>query len=226
MVAKSSEARMKRWGALLSGLLLASMLAFLPSTAQASTSKWWHPFKGDSALPGFWLTGEVVEVEAGSVTVQLPNHRHGHGMMRYVNLQVSFEVDAETVLLNDDLAALELTTLVEGDEVVVVPGLVWGNLVARLLYAGDPKDLAEASHRGRLVEDNGDTLTLESGRDGELTVQVDDATIWYDNGQMERPAELAEELQLRVLGIAVENEAGENEAGDEVIRAVLITPGK
>jgi hypothetical protein len=224
MVSHRFQIGKQQWAALVSALLLASVLAFLPATAYAST-EWWPNFKGGgSALPGFWLTGEVVEVEAGSVTVQLPNHHHARGMMRYVNLQVTFDVDSRTVLLNDELGALELTTLAEGDEVVVVPGLVWGNLMARLLYAGDPEDLADAGYRGRLVEDNGDTLLLESGRNRELTVRVDETTIWYDNGQMERPAELPEEIGLRILGVA--EESAENDDGDEVIRAVLITPAR
>jgi hypothetical protein len=94
-------------------------------------------------------------------------------------------------------------------------------LVARLLYAGNPESLAEASYRGQLVEEDGDTLTLENRRDGEFTVLVDANTIWYDDGQAERPADLPAELTLRVLGVEEENEAGE-----ELIRAVLITPGR
>ena len=81
---------------------------------------------------------------------------------------------------------------------------------------GSPEDLADASYMGRLVAVDGDTLTLEN-RDGEFTVLVDENTIWYDEGKVERPAELAEDAPLRVLGIEEENEAG-----DTVIRAVLI----
>ena len=207
--------------ALLVGALLASTLAFFPVQAQAATDGWGPKWGNGSALPGFWVTGEVVEVEGESVTVQLPNQRYERGMMRYVNLSVTFAVDSQSVLLDDSLGTLELSTLAEGDEVVVVPRLVWGNLVARLLYAGEPEDLADASYRGRLVEENGNTLTLRSGRTGEVTVLVDESTVWYDNGQMERPAALTEDLSLRVLGIAEENEEG-----DDVVRAVLITPSK
>ena len=210
----------KQWGALLVGVLLAASLALSPASAQAATSGW-GPFGGSSALPGFWVTGEVTEVGDNSVTVELPNHEHAHGMMRFVSLQVTLEVISSTVMLDGDLAPLDLSTLAEGDELVVVPSLVWGNLVARLLYAGDPEDLADASYRGRLVSQEGDTLMLENGRDGELTVLVDDATAWYDDGQMERPTELAEDITLRVLGVTEENADG-----DDVIRAVLITPGR
>jgi hypothetical protein len=211
----------KQWGTLVAGVLLAASLALSPASAQATTSGWWPFGGGDSALPGFWVTGEVTEVAAGSVTVELPNHEHAHGMMRFVSLQVTLEVISSTVLLDGDLAPLDLSTLEAGDELVVVPSLVWGNLVARLLYAGDPEDLADASYRGRLVAEEGDTLTLESGRHGKLTVLVDDATTWYDNGQMERPTAMAEDMTLSVLGVAEKNEEG-----DEVIRAVLITPGR
>jgi hypothetical protein len=81
--------------------------------------------------------------------------------------------------------------------------------------------LAEASYRGRVVSDEGNTITLQHGRRGEIMVQVGEETIWYENGQVERPDELAEEITLRVLGVADEDEAGE-----EVVRAVLITPGQ
>lgn len=209
-----------KWSALLVGVLLAASLAFFPATAQAATGGW-GPFGGGSALPGFWVTGEVTAVEAGSVTLQLPNHHHAHGMMRFVTLQVTLAVDSSSVLLDGELGPLDLSTLAEGDEVVVVPRLVWGNLVARLLYAGDPKDLADASYRGQLVAQDANTLTLENGRKGDFTVQVDDATIWYDDGHMERPTELAEEMTLRVLGVAEEDSEGE-----DIVRAVLITPGR
>jgi hypothetical protein len=141
--------------------------------------------------------------------------------MRHVNLQLTLDVDSNSVLLNGDLGALDLATLGEGDEVVVVPRLVWGNLAARLLYAGDPEALAGASYRGELVSDDGESLTLRNGRDGEFAVYVDETTIWYDDGQMERPVELPEEIALRVLGVT-----DENEEGDEIIRAVLITPAR
>jgi hypothetical protein len=217
------KSRNNQWGALLFGVLLAMMMVFSPATAQAATDGWWPHFMRGSAFPGFWLTGEIVTVEEGSVTLQLPNHHrhHGRGMMRYVSLQVMLDVDSNSVLLDEELATLDLTTLAEGDEVVVVPGLVWGNLVARLLYAGEPEELADAAYRGVLVAEEGNTLTLKNGRMGEFTVQVDETTVWYDNGPMARPTELAEEMTLRVLGIA-----GEDEAGDETIHAVLITPGR
>lgn len=225
------EVRPLRWmkmprvlpiGGLLVGVLLAGMLALTPTSAQAATNGWWpHFMGGGSGFLGFWLTGEVTEVTEDSVTLQLPNHHRTRGMMRYVSLNVTLDVDVNSVLLDGDLGSLALTTLAEGDEVVVVPRLVWGNLVARLLYAGDPKDLAEASYRGKLLIEDGDVLTLQHGRSDTLTVQVDDETVWYDDGQMTRPAELAEDITLRVLGIETENEAG-----DDIIRAVLITPGK
>ena len=206
----------------LTGALLATLLAFVPVAAQASTDGWWPHFGKGSALPGgFWLTGEVTAIEEGSVTVQLPNRDHARGFMRYVSLQVTLDVDSNSLLLDEELGALELTTLAEGDEVVVMPRLVWGNLVTRLLYVGEPQDLSEASYYGNLVADAGDTLTLENRREGEFTVLVDENTRWYDEGQMVRPTELPEDIALRVLGIAEENDAG-----DEVIRAVVITPGK
>lgn len=214
------KTRLNQGGMLVVGLLLAAVLAFAPHAAQAAGEGWPH-WGGGSALPGFWLTGEVTAVEEGSVTLQLPNKHHARGMMRYVSLQVELEIISDTVLLDGDLGTLDLTTLAEGDDVVVVPRLVWGNLVAQLLYAGEPEALAEASYRGELVADEGDTLTLDNRREGEFTVVVGEETIWYDNGRMERPAELPEEMNLRVLGVEEENEAG-----DDVIRAVLITPAR
>jgi hypothetical protein len=94
-------------------------------------------------------------------------------------------------------------------------------LVAQLVYAGEPEDLAEATYRGRVVAEEGDRLTLRNGRDGEFTVVVDEATIWYDEGRMERPAALAEEMTLRILGVEEEDAEGE-----EIVRAILVTPGQ
>jgi hypothetical protein len=204
--------------------LLVVVLTLFPLTAHAATEGWGPKFMGsNSALPGFWIAGEIVTVdaEASRVTLLLPTDRHARGMMRHLQLQLELDIDDDSVLLDGELAALELDALAEGDEIVVVPSLVWGNLVARLLYAGEPETLAEASYRGRVASDEGDTITLRHGRRGEITVQVSDETIWYDNGQVERPAELPEEIILRVLGVS-----GEDEAGEEVVRAMLITPGQ
>jgi hypothetical protein len=222
------KAKVERWGALLlTGAMLAGLLALFPAPAQAATiptvaaTTGWGPGRmwghGGPMLPGFWLTGEVAEVGTESVTLKLPNHNHAHGMMRNISVEATLAVDESTVLLDNALSPLTLATLQAGDEVVVVPRLAWGNLTARLLYVGTPEDLADASYMGRLVAMDGDTLTLEN-RDGEFTVLVDADTIWYDEGQVERPAELAEEAALRVLGVEEENEDGE-----PVILAVLIT---
>ena len=221
------KAKVSRWGALLLiGTMLISSLALLPVPAQAATtptvgaSAGWGPGRmwghGNRVLSGFWLTGEVAEVGTESVTLKLPDHNHAHGMLRNISVEATLAVDESTVLLDNALAPLTLDTLQAGDQVVVVPRLAWGNLTARLLYVGSPEDLADASYMGRLVAVDGDTLTLEN-RDGEFTVLVDANTIWYDEGKVERPAELAEDAPLRVLGIEEENEAG-----DTVIRAVLI----
>jgi hypothetical protein len=227
---KTHKARriMSLWSVLLAGVLLAGALAFLPATAQAATvpvgaATWWpHFFGSGSVLPGFSVTGEVTKVETDTVTLELPNHHashHSDGMMRFISLQVKLAVNSDSVLLDGDLGPLTLSSLKEGDEVVVMPRLVWGNLVAQLLYAGDPEELADASYRGRLVSEEGNTLTLENGRDGEFVVQVDDATVWYDNGRMDRPAALSEGMTLRVLGTTEKNDAG-----DKVIHAVFIRP--
>ena len=218
----TSARRVMTLGTVLTGMLLAALLAFVPATAQAASDGWWPHFMGDDgALPGFWVAGAVTEVSEDSVTVQLPSKHHTHGMMRFVSLNVTLDVDADSLLLTDGLETLDLTTLAEGDEVVVVPRLVWGNLVAQLVYAGEAEELADATYRGKLVAEEGNTLTLRNGRSGEFTVVVDDATVWYDNGPATRPAELAEDLALRVLGVETEDAAGE-----EVIRAVLVTPAK
>ncbi|MCC6454887.1 MAG: hypothetical protein IT328_08100 [Caldilineaceae bacterium] len=220
---KSSKSNVEQWGLLLMVCaLLAGTLALLPMPAQAATTFWGpgHMFgRSDNVLPGFWVTGEVSAVEEASVTLQLPNHHHARGMMRYVSLQVTLDVISDTILLDETFAPLTLTTLQEGDEVVVSPRLVWGNLVAQLLYKGDPEDLADAGYRGTLVEEDGDTLTLKNRRDGEFTVMVDENTIWYDGGPMPRPTDLPDDLTLRVLGTATENDEG-----DEIIHAILITP--
>jgi hypothetical protein len=105
--------------------------------------------------------------------------------------------------------------------VVVAPALVWGDLVARLLYVGTPEDLMDATYVGQLVEVAGNQLTLDIRGDDDLAVVVVDNTIWYDNGPMERPAELPDDIRLRVLGVEEENEDG-----DDTVRAVLITPGR
>jgi len=204
---------------LLVAVILAASFAFFPSVAQAATTGWFPHLWGGGVFPGFWLTGQVTKVEDGSVTVELPNHHDGRGMMRFLSLQVTFNVSDTSLLLDEDLAPLQLSALAEGDEVVVVPGMEWGNLVARVVYAGEPKDLADESYRGQLVADNGDTLTLKNGRDGEFTVEVSDQTVWYENGKVDRPAELADDITLRVLGTSEENDQGE-----DVIHAVVITP--
>jgi hypothetical protein len=222
-IKRTIKHKVAQWAALLLVCtMLAGTLALFPTPAQATTTFWGpgHMFgRGDSVLPGFWVTGEVSAVEDTSVTLQLPNHHHARGMMRYVSLQVTLDVISDTILLDETFAPLTLTTLQEGHEVVVSPRLVWGNLVAQLLYKGDPEDLAGASYRGTLVEVDGDTLTLKNRREGEFTVTVDANTIWYDGGPMQRPTELPDEMTLRVLGTATENDEG-----DEIIHAILITP--
>jgi hypothetical protein len=209
---------------LLIGVLFAGTLALFPTPAQAATTIWGPGDmfgRGGRVLPGFWVTGEVTAVEEESVTLQLPNHHYARGMMRHVRLQVTLAVDSSTILLDREFGPLLLTTLQVGDEVVVSPRLVWGNLVATLLYTGNPEDLADASYRGTLVQADGDSLTLKNRRDGEFIAVVDDNTIWYDGGRMERPAELPDEMVLHILGIAEKNEQG-----NDVIRAILITPGR
>jgi len=203
--------------------LLACSLAFAPSAAQAATVGWFPhlPMWGNSVFPGFWVTGQVTKVSDNTVTVQLPNHRATQGMMRFLSLQLTMDVDKSSVLLDGDLKPLTLSSLAEGDEVVVVPGMVWGNLVARMLYQGNPKDLADSTYSGELAADNGSTLTLKNGRDDQVTVQVSDQTIWYDNGKMDRPTNLADGITLRVLG----NES-KDDKGNKVINAVVITPAR
>jgi hypothetical protein len=213
----------QQWILLLAGVLLACSMAFSPATVQAATSGWFPhlPIWGSSVFPGFWVTGQVTKVSDNNVTIQLPNHRATHGMMRFLSLQLTLDVDASSVLLDADLKPLTLSSLAEGDEVVVVPGMVWGNLVARMLYKGDPKDLADSTYRGELVADNGSTLTIKNGRDGEITVQVSDQTVWYDNGKMDRPTNMADGITLRVLG-----DETKDAKGNKVINAVVITPAR
>lgn len=213
----------RQWSLLLVGILLACSMAFSPSIAQAATVGWFPhlPIWGNSAFPGFWITGHVTKIGDNNVTVQLPNHRATHGMMRFLSLQLTLGMDDSSVLLDGDLKPLTLSSLAEGDEVVAVPGMVWGNLVARMLYKGDPKDLADSTHRGELVADNGSTLTLKNRRDGEFTVQVSDQTVWYDNGRMDRPTKMAEGITLRVLG-----DESKDDKGNEVINAVVITAAR
>jgi len=223
MKSYKAKSLVKQWTLLLVGLLLACSMAFAPSTAQAATTGWFPqmPLWGNSVFPGFSVTGQVTKVGDNNVTIQLPNHRATRGMMRFLSLQLTMNVDDSSVLLNADLKPLTLSSLAEGDEVVVVPGMVWGNLVARMLYQGDPKDLADSTHRGELVADNGSTLTLKNGRDGEFTVQVSDQTVWYDNGKMDRPTTLADGITLRVLG-----DEAKDAKGNKVINAVVITPAR
>lgn len=204
----------------LTALLLTSWLAFAPVPAQAATSgpAHWGRWGTDHAIMGgFWITGDVTAVDGQNVTVRLPDRGDDHGIMRNISIEVTLAVISDTLILDNDLTTIQATVLAEGDEVVIVPRLVWGNLTARLLFAGAPGELTDHLYRGRLESEADDTLTLDVRREGEVSIVVDENTIWYDQGRVDRPTELPEDIQLRVLGAEQE---------DGSIRAVLITPGK
>jgi hypothetical protein len=203
----------------LAALLLAGMLAFAPAPAQAatdSTTKWGHWGANHSTMGGFWITGVVTAVDGENITVRLPDNEDAEGIMRNISIEVTLAVSGDSILLGNDLAAVEAAALQEGAEVVIVPRLVWGNLTARMIFVGAPDDLTDHTYRGRLVSEVENTLTLDVRREGEIQVVVDENTIWYDEGRVERPAQLPEEAPLRVLGVEQE---------DGSIRAVLITSG-
>ncbi len=200
-------------------VLLASLLAFTPTPVQAGSAtaaqmvhsgRWGtsHPMIG-----GFWITGNVTAIEDGKVSVRLPDREHARGFMRNVSIEVTMAVSDDTILFGNDLAPIAATDLQEGDEVVIVPQMVWGNLTARMLFVGEPEDLADHTYRGRLVSEVDDTLTLDGKREN-IEVVVDENTIWYEQGRVDRPAELPEDAPLRVLGVEQE---------DGTIRAVMVT---
>lgn len=230
-------ARVRRWGTLLlAGATIATAMAVAPlpthtvvraatparviaaaSAGESATAARWRPGRHDVDGPmihSFWVAAEVTEVTTDTVELELRG-RHPGGFMDQVRWVVTLAVDESSILLDGDLNPVDLANVPVGETAVIVPRLRWGNLGVRLLYLGDPDDLADATYVGRLVSEDENTLTLDS-RDEELTVTVDENTLWVDDSQTGRPAELPEETTLRILGV---------EQDDDTIRAVLITPG-
>jgi hypothetical protein len=189
-------------------------MAFAPTPAHAAGKhgdSWGgmdHPMMG-----GFWIMGDVTAVAADSISVRLPDREYAPDFMRNISIEVTLAVVDDSILLGNDLSVIAATDLQEGDEVVVVPSLVWGNLTARMIFVGAPSDLPDYAYRGRLIGETENMLMLES-RSTTYEVTVDDATIWYEGGRVERPAELAPDLRLQVWGVEQE---------DGTIHAVLVT---
>jgi len=209
----AADWRRGSWGALVM-LLLVGLLAATTLPAYAAgkreTRAWGH------GVVGFWMAGEITAVEDETVTLLLPQPQRARGMMRHITVEATMAVDADSVLLNGELGAVDTDDLRVGDKVVVVPRLVWGNLTVRLLFMGSPEDLSDAAYMGRVVAEQEASLTVLRGRDT-LTVLVDEDTVWYDHGRAERPAELPEELVVQMLAVPVEGE-------EDTVRAALITP--
>ncbi|HXF60514.1 MAG TPA: hypothetical protein VNK95_02785 [Caldilineaceae bacterium] len=198
-----------------------TLLSLLPMAATAAPPAHWPPFapwrRSEYALGPMVLVGTVAGLGENELEVELADWGWSRAH-RWVTHQVSLQIDEDSILLSEALAPLTLADLQEGDWVLVAPRLAWGTPGVRLLYAGAPEAFADHSFRGRLVSLEGDTLVLEEGRrsDDELTVVVNEETIWLDGGRLGRPAELPEGIPLRVLGIEQE---------DGTVQAVLVTTG-
>lgn len=185
-----------------------------------------------------WITAEVDEVKENSVKLLLEGRGHDQAMLRQMEWYLTLVVDEDSILLDGDFNPVAIDALEVGTPVVFVPRLVWGTLGVRLLYTGSPEALSDATYIGRATMVDENTLELQRwGRD--VTVVVDDATIWYDDGKRGRPDELYEDTLVRLIGVeedvAVSTEGEGDEAdmdteqdmgSETVVRAVLITPGK
>jgi hypothetical protein len=159
------------------------------------------------------VQGEVTAIGDGTLTVEF--QRHTPRLGDDVTHTATLTLDDASILLDAGFAPLDAAAIEVGDAVVVVPRLVWGEPVVALLYQGAVDDLLDAVYMGELTAIDGDTLTLtNAATEEEVTVVTDDATIWVDGGELGRPAELAEGLRVRILGVEE----------DGVVRAVVITP--
>jgi hypothetical protein len=205
-----SESSLSRWRPL-----------WATSHQQSATGHYWRPFnswkRGIHSFRPLVLLGTVDEVGETELSLELELEGWGRGQ-RWLTHIITLAVDENAILLTADLAPLALSELEEGDVALVAPRFAWGAPAVQLLYAGTPEELADHSYQGRLVSVDGNTLLLEQRRrEQDLTVTVDDATIWLDGGHQGRPAELPEGLPLRVLGVEQE---------DASVRAVLITTSR
>ncbi|MBW7882816.1 MAG: hypothetical protein H3C34_09285 [Caldilineaceae bacterium] len=165
---------------------------------------------------GFPATVESVDGDLLTVVIAQPafNHRFG-GAGSFVKTTVTLTVPDTAILFGGDLEPIGLDALEVDDAVYIVPQLYWGNLQVRILVAGDAERLSASVFAGRLVKEEGNTLTLTNVRQAEFTVTVADNTIWYDGGDAGRPESLREGLPLRILGA---------QSDDGSVHAVLILP--
>ncbi len=211
-------------------LLVTLLLAALPSVALAGRPRG-GPVHAPRASAPMMLVGTVVEVtpaEAGEtkggevsagqaqIVLELETPEWTR---RGISRELTLAVDEDAILLAADLSTLELSALAAGDTVMVAPKHSWGAISVQLLYAGTAEELAGHSFRGRLLSGEGDTLQLQEwwGDDDGLTVVVDDATLWMEQGLQDRPRELPEGIPLRILGVKQE---------DGSVRAVLVAAGR
>src|SRR5690606_33403414 len=171
-----------------------TLLSLLPAAATAAPPAHWPPFAPRRHhaydLGPMVLVGTVDELGEDQLNVELANSGWGRAH-RWVTHQVSLQVGEDAILLSENLDPLALADLQEGDWVLVAPRLAWGAPAVRLLYAGTPEAFADHTFRGRLVSQEGDTLVLEQNRRShdELTVTVNEKTIWLDGGYLGRPNE-------------------------------------
>ena len=148
-----------------------------------------------------------------AVEVSLPGFSRHHDP---VSREIVLQVVGDTVVFSQDLAVITPAELAIDSTITAAARSVWGSPVAKLLYDGTIHDLSEHSYRGRLVEDQGGQLLLEAPWGEELTIVLDDATIWMDGGSMEPPTELQVGLPLQVLGTMQD---------DGTVLAALVTSG-
>lgn len=191
----------------LTAALIMPLLAAPPAALAASSGAFHRPYPGHMMHfgPGrmihpFWMTGEVEEVTENSIKLLLEGRGHRKAMLRQFEWSVTLAVDEDSILLSEDFEQLDLAALEVGTPVVFVPRMVWGTLGVRLLYTGSAQELSDATYIGRATVIDENTLRLEGWRK-DVTVVVDDATIWYDDGKQGRPDELYDDTLVRVIGV-------------------------
>ena len=207
------------------GLVLALFISLQPSTvfAQATAQPQSNAARAARMRNGnghaFGITGTVAAANATQVqiTLNLPKHmaRRGQGKAGVdASKPMTFTVDAESMILDKNLSKVAASALTVGSTVTVFPKSAWGEPAIRLLFVGEPSQLATFEFHGQLVKDSGNTLVLKPHDGDQFNVSVDATTTWLNQGIVGRPAQIRPGLPLRVLGMKSAN-------GD--VKAVLIT---